>query len=90
MHCISHCLTVAGEVSCTLEDVLIFCTGSDSIPVGGFDKKIETIFLDDDKVLPTSSTCFLELRIPTCHQTNETFNEKMIEGFKGSPYFGEV
>jgi len=70
--------------------VLIFCTGADAIPLGGFDKKIKMVFLNDDKILPTSSTCSPELRIPTCHRTNEEFNEKMILAFKGSPYFGEV
>ena len=70
--------------------MLIFCTGADAIPLGGFDKKIEMLFLNDDKILPTSSTCFLKLRMPTCHRTNEAFNEKMILGFRGSPYFGEA
>ncbi|XP_065906067.1 G2/M phase-specific E3 ubiquitin-protein ligase-like [Dysidea avara] len=80
----------AGDIECTLEHVLVFCTGADSVPVGGFGKKIELIFLGDDKILPTSSTCFLTLRMPTCHRTNKDFNDNMILGFRCSNFFGYV
>jgi len=90
IRCVYKCLTVAGDVECTLEDILIFCTGADSIPLGGFHKKIELSFLNNGKILPTSSTCFLKLKLPTCHNSNEHFNEKMILGIRGSSCFGLV
>ena len=83
---LSYC--IAGDVSCTLEDVLIFCTGANAVPVGGFHKKIDLKFLRDDNILPVSSTCFLYLKLPTCHHTNEAFNSTMTLGFRGSAFFG--
>ena len=82
---IYNCLT---DVACTLKDVLIFCTGANAVPVGGFHKKIDLKFLRDDKILPVSSTCFLYLKLPTCHHTYEAFNSTMTLGFRGSAFFG--
>jgi len=94
-HKVAHAnrlIFIAGDVACTLEHVLIFCTGADLVPLGGFGKKIDLKFLnnDSDKALPTSSTCFLKLNIPTCHRNNEVFNAKMIFGIRNSSLFGIV
>lgn len=52
-----------GDCECTLEEVLIFCTGADRVPPLGFDKVPKLTFLecDADKMLPTASTCSIEL-----------------------------
>ena len=46
-----------------LKDFLRFVTATDRIPVLGFDKKIE-VFLTDENLLPSSSTCGLILYLP--------------------------
>ena len=52
-----------GDSECTVEEVLIFCTEADRIPPLGFDKVPKLIFLESetDKMLPTASTCSIEL-----------------------------
>ena len=54
-------ITTAGDGTCSLDEVLIFCTGSDSVPPVGFHKKIDIVFLGYEEILPTASTCSLEL-----------------------------
>ena len=83
-------LDIAGDIQCSLEEVLIFCSGADSVPVGGFNKKIDIVFLGDNEILPTASTCSLVMRIPTCHNSNEKFNEMMLLGLQGGIEFGSV
>ena len=91
MHYTYTCTYIlAGESTCKLEDVLIFCTGSDCIPPLGFHKKIDLVFLGAYEPLPTSSTCSLILRIPTCHGSSVSFNEKMELGLKGGLMFGSA
>ncbi|XP_065900336.1 G2/M phase-specific E3 ubiquitin-protein ligase-like isoform X1 [Dysidea avara] len=81
----------AGEGICKLEEVLIFCTGADCVPPLGFNKKIDLVFLGSQQYLPTASTCLLILRIPTCYQDADLFNEKMEMGLKGGQHnFGVV
>ena len=57
-----------GEVKCSLEDVLIFFSGSANIPPLGFPMKPSLRFLCGEEArLATASTCDLVLRIPTCY-----------------------
>lgn len=74
---------------CKLADILVFFTGADAIPPLGFDETPELVFLDDPhSVLPTASTCDLQLRIPTAHGDNyEEFKQWMTIGILG---FGVV
>jgi len=83
-------IVIAGESICKLEDVLIFCTGSDCVPPLGFHKKIDLVFLGPRELLPTASTCSLIMRIPTCLENSNLFNEKMELGLKGGQMFGSV
>ena len=71
--------------------MLIFCTGADCVPPLGFHKKIDLVFLGSKEYLPTASTCLLILRIPTCYDDEDLFNEKMEMGLKGGQHnFGFV
>lgn len=81
-------ITTAGDGTCNLDEVLIFCTGSDCVPPVGFHKKIDVIFLESEEILPTASTCSLEFRIPICHKDSSTFNEKMELALKCGMEFG--
>ena len=77
-----------------LSDILVFFTGADRIPPGGFSKKSpyepKLKFLhDDDEPLATASTCDLILRLPVkYHNDPEKFEEMMILSFKGYQGFG--
>ena len=53
-------------------------------------QKIDIVFLGDNEILPTASTCSLVMRIPTCHNSNEKFNEMMLLGLQGGIEFGSV
>lgn len=68
-----------------LKDLLIFVTGTDRIPPGGFHHVPEIWFLHKSvDVLCTSSTCDLVLRIPVLfHCNEEKFQEMMTLSLKG-------
>ena len=57
----------------------------------GFHTQPSVQFLHEPKaILPTVSTCSLELRLPTCFDLQEDFNEKMLLGIMGNDGFGGV
>lgn len=79
------------DIGCTLQDILIFFSGSDRIPPMGFSQHPTLVFLHQpNEILPTSSTCDLQLRIPTCFDQYEKFKEYMMLGLKGNDGFGGV
>ena len=77
---------------CTLQELLAFFTGSNTIPPQGFGKKCRITFnADPSERLPTASTCALELRLPTCHEDYGTFREWMILAIRGcGGTFGQI
>lgn len=80
-----------GESQCTLEHVLVFVSGARTIPPGGFGKPGSLEFLHStDAVLPTSSTCDITLRIPTCFSEYDIFKDMMTLGMLGHDGFGGV
>ena len=72
-----------------LKDVLIFFSGAAQIPPLGFPRPPSLTFLHDS-MLPTSSTCSLELQIPTVHTDYESFEAAMVMGLKGHDGFGVI
>ena len=74
------------------KEVLVFCTGADKIPPVGFDCNPLLTFLDNNPscMLPTASTCFIELWLPTCHKTCEGFKEAITLGLKSHDGFGGI
>lgn len=78
------------NIRVTLEDVLMFSTGTNRIPPLGFDMGPTLTFLHADKEhrkFPEANTCGLILRLPI-HSSYESFNEYMISGIAQSPHFG--
>ena len=53
------------ESRCTIEDVLIFFTGANTVPTLGFAGTPQLMFLENPDKLPTASTCDLHLRLLT-------------------------
>ena len=82
----------AGEVSCTLDDVLVFFSGADRVPPLGFEKQPSVTFLHDTRSkFATASTCSLELRLPTQYGSHfDKFREAMIMSLMDNDGFGRV
>ena len=78
---------------CSLQDVLVFYTGADTVPVLGYEKQLKLFFFLESPVdkLPTAYTCDLHLRIPTAHRDNfSAFKDWMELGILGHCGFGVV
>ena len=73
---------------CSLKDVLIFFSGTDTIPPHEFHPTI--VFSHGNAILPTASTCDLELRIPATHSNYVKFRDAMVLGLKGHDGFGGI
>lgn len=65
---------------CSLEDVLIFASGADLVPLLGYTKPPTIVFVQArDRILPISSTRDVHLRLPTVHGSNyQKFQEIMV------------
>ncbi len=79
---------VDGE--CSIEDLLIFCSGASQIPPSGFDG-YPSITFEREGILATASTCALQLRLPVSHGDRYIdFKEAMILSLKENDGFGGV
>ena len=84
-------MVVAGELECTLDDILIFSSGSSKMPPVGFIEEPTLSFLyAESSTLPTASTCDITLRPPTSHKEYAPFKQYMLLGIKGNDGFGGV
>ena len=81
------------NVMVTLKDILVFSTGTDRVPPGGFytQPKISFLSPDPSQVLATASTCELCLRLLTIYADNaEKFEDYFTFSLKGYIGFGTV
>ncbi|XP_016376062.1 G2/M phase-specific E3 ubiquitin-protein ligase-like [Sinocyclocheilus rhinocerous] len=81
------------ELDVTLEDILIFVTGADSVPTLGFPHNCEIQFYDQEpesQRVPYSSTCALILYLPRSITEEVVFKDFMQMAIKGSVGFGKV
>ena len=82
------------EPDMKLSDVLIFMTGSNNIPAGGFSRKIDVRFRHGCKegchCKPIVSTCSLEITLPLYCSSEEDMKLMMIEAIRNSHGFGRV
>ena len=77
----------------TLEDLLIFITGSDHIPPLGFKQPIKIYFYDfygNVKRRPWASTCALTLNLPRGVEDPEEFKSFMKQSLLDCHGFGQV
>ena len=80
-----------GKSGCTLDEVLVFFTGTDRVPPLGFSKPLTVSFLVDEKeMFATASTCDLQLRLPTRYSDYNAFADAMVLSLKGNDGFGGV
>ena len=83
------CYILAGELECTLSDILIFSSRYDKIPPIGFTETPTLTFLySESSPLPTASTCDITLRLPTTHMEYGQFKQYMLLGIQGIDGFG--
>lgn len=75
------------ECNATLQDVLVFVTGTDEPPPLGFESALVIEFTDGR--FPTANTCGLKLRLPLQHAEYEMFKEAMDFAILNSPCFGQ-
>lgn len=79
---------IEGQTGCSVEDVLVFATGSESVPALGFEKMPSVVFSSTGRFC-TASTCDLVLRLPTTNGENyDAFKEAMIMSLKDNDGFG--
>lgn len=73
----------------TLEDILAFCTGSNVIPIFGFNNKVNIAFLHDEPLgsYPKANTCGLTLYLPVKHNIFDQFAADMSFGIKNGMTF---
>uniref|UniRef100_A0AAX7W3L7 HECT domain-containing protein n=1 Tax=Astatotilapia calliptera TaxID=8154 RepID=A0AAX7W3L7_ASTCA len=76
------------ENDVSLEDILVFCTGCDSIPALGFSPKPSLEFVTNCR-FPVANTCENILRIPV-HAVYTTFKSDMDFAIRNSPGFGRA
>ena len=76
----------------TLQDVMVFLTGCDSVPPLGFGDSTSSIHFSESGEWPTASTCALSLTFPLNFPTDtELFKEKMDFSILGSQgFFGQL
>lgn len=74
---------------CSVQDVLIFLSGSSRVPPTGFNPRPSVMFVHDQhRPLATASTCELQIRLPLCHGSYATFKDAMILSMKSNDGFG--
>ncbi len=66
---------ITAEDYVSLESILSFFTGSDTVPPLGYASV--TLSFNKHNIYPTSSTCAVELTLPTIHKDFNTFKEYM-------------
>lgn len=71
----------------TLEEILIFFPGSDTIPPAGLPEK-PILKFNESLIYPTASTCLLQLVLPTRHQHYVEFKQHLNVAFKEHGGFG--
>lgn len=72
----------------TLEDIVIFFTGSDKIPLGS--NPPPSIMFHDGNIYPKASTCAMTLILPTKYKTYSEFKEKVTFAMKYHGGFGLI
>lgn len=74
------------QAAVTLEEVLMFATGLDSLPPSGFEPSPRIEFLSDSP-FPKANTCINTIKLPLS-STYDVFKSQMDFGIQNSPGFG--
>lgn len=77
-------------VPVTFDELMIFITGADTVPVSGFSKKIEVMFYNQEPGLcrlPYASTCALQLWLP---RETDSLSNIMVRALKESHGFHKI
>lgn len=75
----------------SINQILAFTTGVDTLPALGFDEPLKLRFLHrDDSNFPKANTCSLVLELPVTHNSYEDFKLFMDYGIQNGMVFGAV
>lgn len=90
---ILNCFKYSGasnQEEISLEDIMIFYSGTDKMPPLGFLHKL-TLEFNNDNIYPTASTCTLTLVLPTKYYMDyDSFKNSMYVGLKYHGGFGTI
>ncbi len=79
---------IDGVFEITLDQLLVFASGADRIPVLGFSPQPTLNFTHEmGQKYPEANTCVVKLKLPI-HDTYEMFCKYMCEGIIQAPTFG--
>lgn len=82
-------ICVGSDTHCvTLQKILLFYSGSDSIPPLGY--SAVTLTFSHDNIYPTASTCVMELTLPAMHKEYVVFKKHLYTGLTMNGGFGLV
>ena len=76
---------------CSIEDVLVFFSGTDRVPPLNFEKQPTITLHNAYAKFATASTCDLQLRLPTGYgEDYDAFKSAMVMALKDNDGFGGV
>ena len=82
------------EEDVSLSSLLMFWTGADAVPPGGFDRPLTVAFFTreegEERRLPSSSTCGLVLMLPRGMSDPDKFKEDIVFALKNTCGFGRI
>ena len=78
-----------GPRDITLDNILVFFSGTDKVPPLGFTPDPALAF-NSDAWYPTASTCSLTLFLPTRYNDYQTFKSRLTVAFKDHGGFGII
>ena len=78
----------SNEEKVSLQMILAFFTGADSIPPTGYSEVV--LSFSETSPYPTASTCALELTLPTNHEEYAAFKKSLDVGFTMHGGFGLI
>ena len=81
-----------GNVPLTLEELLVFVAGAERIPLCGFEKQIEILFYNMERVrrLPSVFTCGLQVWLPRAVGDSDNLSTLIQTAVKDSEVFHKV
>ena len=81
------------ESEVKLSEILTFWTGADQVPPGSFDHDLKIVFFTqeiNERRLPSSSTCALQLWLPRGVEELNSFTDMMKTCIKETEGFGKI
>lgn len=85
-------ISIDKETELRFEDLLVFITATDEVPVLGFPKKLSIHFYEPERKgvrLPYTSTCMMGLFLPRGVRSHAELNKILLRAVRDSNGFGK-